>query len=86
MVLNDMSEVSFIHPPKDLFRATPCAFVMNFEAFNSLSNASQGKRVANMKQEDPEMIELPSMVYTYMPFLESWGYEQFLIVKKIVFV
>ena len=52
-----MSEVSFIHPKGDLFRAAANAFVMNFEALNSLPNAGQGKRVADMKQEDQEMME-----------------------------
>merc|ERR1719193_1820258 len=30
---------------------------MNYEAFNSLSKAGQGKRLAEMEQEDPEMME-----------------------------
>ena len=48
-----MLEVTFIHLEKDIFRAAPNAFVMNFP----LPNAGQGKRLAEMKLEDPEMME-----------------------------
>ena len=52
-LLINVSEVTFIHLKKDIFRAAPNAFVMNLP----LPNAGQGERLAEMKLEDPEMME-----------------------------